>query len=56
MAELAALVEVAKADAVGDVTGIVVAGDGLEFGRGFGGETLIGIDVEDPGIAEGNVA
>ena len=56
VAELAALKKVATTDAVGDVTGIWVVGDGLEFGGDFGSEALVGIDVEDPGISEYNIS
>jgi hypothetical protein len=55
IAQLAALEKITAADAVGDKSGIGIAGDGLEFGGRFRGEALVGVDVEKPGITEGNV-
>lgn len=56
VAQLPALEVVAAPDAVSNEPRIWVAGDGLEFGGGFGGETLIGVNVKDPRITERNVA
>jgi hypothetical protein len=50
MAELAASEELAAADAVSDDMGIGVTGYRLDFGGGFGGEALVGIDYKEPGI------
>lgn len=55
MTELTALDKVATADAIGNVKGFGIAGDSLEFGGGFRGEALVGVDVENPGMTEGNV-
>ncbi len=55
MAKLAALKEVAAANAVGYIKGIGVAGEGLELGSGLGSKTLVGIDHEEPGIVVGNL-
>jgi len=50
------LEEVAAADAVGNACGAGIAGNGLEFGGGFRGEAFVGVDVEHPGVLEGDVA
>jgi hypothetical protein len=56
MAELAPLEEVAAVNAEGDVCWIRIAGDGLDLGGGFWGETLVGINVKYPGIAKGDIS
>ena len=56
MFQLTALEKITPTDAVSDACGARIAGDGPEFVGGFGGEALVGINVENPGMLEGDVA
>ena len=50
MAEMASMEEVATTNAVGHKPGVWVIGNGLQLCSRFGGEALVGVNHEKPGI------